>query len=308
MPDKPVIRVGCLRTADHLIAGVTKERLEKKDVDFSFFEMDLVVMNALEEVSDLLVKGEIDGAYVPLPFSMDLFRRGLDIKLLLFTNRGGGSIVKNKAACIKRVQGFKNKIILTPCLLSVQNMLLHKIFFSAGLTFGHGSEDQYDVLLEVVPSNIIAEMLENDSDNEIGGFVTQEPFGIKAIKYGDCEEFCKFDSLWQGHPDSVFVLRDSVIKNNPEHVRELVRAFIESGEIIAQSNDDNLRSYVETFFRHDRKIVNSLHLAIKGMFAKPKFLPDYSVMEIVQDYMVDQAGLMAGKIDIKKFIDAGFAE
>ena len=308
MPDKPVIRVGCLRTADHLIAGVTQERLEKKDIDFSSFKMDLVVMNALEEVSDSLVKGEIDGAFFPLPFAMELFRRGLDIRLLLFTNRGGGSIVKNKAACIKCVQDFKDKIILTPCLLSVQNMLLHKIFSSAGLTLGHGRENKYDVLLEVVPSNIMAEMLNNDSDNDIGGFVGQEPFSTQAVESGGCEEFCKFDSLWQGHPDSVFVFRGSGMKNYPEHIRELVYTFIESGGIIEQSNNDNLRSYAATFFRQDQKIEKDLLMKIKGMFDRSKLSPDYSVVEIVQNYMVEQAGLMAGKIDIKRFIDTSFTE
>ncbi|MCK5099920.1 MAG: ABC transporter substrate-binding protein [Desulfobacteraceae bacterium] len=308
MPEKSIIRVGCLRIADHFLAGAAQERLEKKEVELSSFEMHVVIMNAIEQVSESLLKGEIEGAFIPLPFAMELFRCGLEIKLLLFVNRGGGSIIKNNAACIKHIEDFKNKTILTPCLLSVQNMLLHKMFISAGLKLGAKREKEADVLLEVVPSNIVADVLENDSDNDIGGFVAPEPFGMQAIDTGTCKEVCKFESLWQDHPDSVFVLRDSVIKNNVEHVREIVSLFMETCKIIDQGDNDSLNLYAETFFRQDHAIVNRLFPGIRRMFKPGKCFPDYALIEIVQDYMINQAGFMSDKINIQEFIDTSFVE
>ena len=314
MPDGPAIRIGCLTIAEHFIAGITKERLEKKEIEFSSFEMHLVTMNAFEQISETLLKGEIDGAFIPLPMAMELFRTGLHITLLLFVNRGGGGFVKNNYAGIKHLEDFKNKTILTPCLLSVQNMLLHKMIFSAGLRLGNSRDNKADVLLEVVPSNIVPEVLKNDSDNDIGGFVAPEIFGIQAIGNGSCKEICRFESLWADHPDSVFVLKESVIKNNPEYVKELVHAFVEAGKIIGQGSDENLISYLRTFFDQphdftkDHGIVRNLMLKIRGMFASKKFCPDYSSIEIVQNYMVDQAGFMAEKIDIREFIDTSFTE
>ena len=314
MPGESVIRIGCLSITEHFIAGVTQERLEKKDVEFSNFAMHLVVMNAFEQISDRLLKGEIDGAFLPLPVAMELFRTGLKIRLLLFANRGGSVFIKNNYASIKHMEDFKNKTILTPCLLSVQNMLLHKMFFSTGLKLGNSRDNKADVLLEVVPSNIAAEVVENDSDNDIGGFVAPALFGLQAIKAGNCKEVCKFESLWQDYPDNVFVLKDSILNNNREYVQELVSAFIEAGEIIDKSDYDYLAPYAEAFlmkdnnFTIDHEIVHDLFIRIKGMFASEKLSPDYSVMEIVQDYMVDQFGFMAEKIDIRKFIDTSFTE
>ena len=306
MPGESVIRVGCLRIAEHFIAGVTQARSEKQDIGFSSFKMQLDILNATEQVADLLLKGEIDGAFLPLPFAMDLFRTGSEIKLLLFVHRRGSVFVKNRAACIKRIEDFKNKVILTPCLLSVQNMLLHKMFSSAGLKLGQAKDNNADVLMEVVPSNIVAEIIENDSDNDIGGFVAPEPFGIMAINTENCIEVFKFDSLWADYPNSVFVLKESVIQNTPEYVIELVNAFTEAGRIIDQGNDDCLISYAETFFKQEHEIVKSLFLKIKGMYAPVKLFPDYPVAEIVQNYMVDHAGLMLKKIDIEQFIDTSF--
>ncbi len=306
MPDKSVIRVGCLRIAEHFIAGVTQARSDKKDIGFSSFEMHLDILNTSDQLADSLLKGDIDGAFLPLPFALDLFSAGSEIKFLLFTNRGGGIFAKNNAAKIKHIADFKNKVILTPCLLSVQNMFLHKIFFSAGLKLGQAKDKNADVLIEVVPSNIVAEIIENDSDNEIGGFIAPEPFGILAINKGNCKEVCKFDSLWEDYPNNVFVLKESVINKTPEHVIELVNAFIEAGRIIDQDNDDHLISYGEKFFEQESEIVKSLFLKTKGMYAPKKLIPDCSVAEIVQDYMVDNTDLMDTKIDIEQFVDTGF--
>lgn len=306
MPDESIIRVGCLRIAEHFIAGVTQARSEKMDVGFSSFEMRLDILNATEQVADSLINEEIDGAFLPLPFALELFRTGLEIKLLLFANRGGGIFVKNNAASIKRIKDFKGKVILTPCLLSVQNILLHKIFSSVGLTLGQAKDNKADVLMEVVPSDIVAEIIENDSANNIGGFVAPEPYGIMANNAGNCKEMFKFDSLWADHPNSVFVLKDSVIENTPEYVIELVNAFIESGRIIDQGDDDYLTSYAETFFRQEHKIVKNLLLDAKGKYVSAKLFPDHSVAEIVQGYMVDNAGWMPAKIDVEQFIDINF--
>ncbi len=314
MPDEFVIRIGCLRIAEHFIAGVTQERLEKKEIELSSSGLDLITMNAFEQITDTLLKGEIDGAFMPLPVAMDLFSQGLKIKLLLFVNRGGGIFIKNNYAEIRHMEDFKNKTILTPCLLSVQNMLLHKMFFSAGLKLGNSRDNKADVLLEVVPSNIIAEVIENDSDHDIGGFVAPDAFGLQAIKAGDCKEVCTFDSLWPNHPDNVFVLKESVIKNNPEYVEELVHRFIEAGEIIDQSDDESMASSMRSFFGQNNdfieghEIVNDLIARIKGICAPEKFCPDYLVIEIAQNYMVDQFCVMAEKIKVRKFIDTRFAE
>ena len=301
MPDKPVIKIGCLRIAEHFIAGITFQRLKQKG---------LVIMNSFEQILDELLKGEIDGALLPMPFAMDLFRKGLEIKLILLVNRGGGRFLKNKHAGIRKIEDFRNKTILTPCFLSVQNMLLHKLFFSAGLKLGKSNDNNAEVLVEVVPSNIIAEVIESDSDNDIGGFVALEPFGVQAVETGNFKEVCKFNSLWKEHPDNVFVVKESAIKKNPEYVKELVNAFIDTCEIIKPSenhgDNDEILSDAEMFLMQEREIVLNLFKDIKGTIRPEMHVPDFTTAEIVQDYIVDQAGFMAAKINMEEFVDASF--
>ena len=277
--NKSVIRLGCLQNTDYSLAGVTKESLEE-ETRSSFFEMLLPDMHSFEQISDALKEGKIEGAFIPLPCAMDLYGSGLEIKLLFFANRGGGSITKNKDAGIKRIQDFKGKTILTPAFLSVQNMLLHKMLLSSGLRLGYSRDIENDVFLQVVPSNIIPEVVENDSDNDIGGFVVQEPFGTDAIKSKNYVELCKFNSLWADHPDNVFVLRESVVKDNPTETKDIVKAMIESGQKIDQ----------------------------KEIFSLSRFIPDSSVVEVVQDYMVEHTDFMSEKIDIENFIDTSFID
>jgi NitT/TauT family transport system substrate-binding protein len=307
--DEPVIKIGCSRIAEHFIAGVVKERLAKNDIGFSSFGLYIKPMNAFEQLSDALLAGEIEGAFLPLPFAMDLFRKGLDINLLMFVNRGGGVLIKNSSANIKRIEDFKNKTILTPCLLSVKNMLLHKMFFSSGLKLGnkHRGSDA-DIFLEAVPSNVVEEMINHDSDNDIGGFVAPEPFATMAIKKGNCKEVCELGSLWRYYPDNVFVLRKQMIDENRESVKEIVDLFFETGEMIDNGKNENLVQLAESFFIQDNEMVANLLLKMQGMFRSQKLIPDSSVIVKVQDYMVGQAGFVNEKIIIEDFISPSFTD
>ncbi len=299
MPDESVIRIGCLRIAEHFIAGLVQERLKTN-------KMHLVIMNAYEQFADLLFQGKIHGALLPLPFAMELFKKGLKIKLILFVNRGGGSFLKKTAANIKHIKGFKHKTILTPCLLSVQNMLLHKMFFSAGLNLGKTQDARADVFIEIVPSNIIPEIIDNDSDNDIGGFVASEPYRTLSLETGQYKEICNFKALWKDHPDSVFVLKESIIQEKSEDVQAIVNLFIESGQMIYQGDNNSIAPYGETFFIQQHKIIDTLLPDIVKMFKPEDLKPEYKMLSMIQDYMVDHAGFMTDKKEIKEFFDISF--
>ena len=306
MPKESVIRVGCLRIADHFIAGVTNSRAEKEDIGFSSFKLQLDIMDVTDQIVESLTKGEIAGAFLPLPFAMELFRTGLGIKLILFANKGGGIFVKNKSSAITSVKDFKDKVILTPCLLSVENILLHKMFLLAGLKLGLKKENGVDVILEKASTNMVPEIIENDSDNDIGGFVAPDPFAVEAANKKNCKEMFKFNSLWTDYPNSVFVIHESIIQDAPESVVELVNAFTEAGRIINKGEDKALTSYAEAFFKQDSETVKNMLTTAEGMHAPAKLTPDYSIVEIVQDYIVDEAGFMSNKIDILQFLDPSF--
>jgi len=283
MLDEFVARIGCLKIAEHFMAGDIQVRSGRKNNNASNIEADLQVMNSFEQISDSLTRGEIEGAFLPLPFALNFFRKGMNIQLLLLINGQGSAFFKNGSADIKKIEDFKGKIILTPCFLSVQNMLLHKMFFSAGLKLGSFRDVKADIFLEVVPENIMLEFVKNDSDNGVGGIVASEPFASQTVQIGDFKVLCKFDSLWAGHPDTAFVLKNFVIKDNLNYVERLIDSISRADYRIGQ----------------DEKNGGAL-LASTSSY--------YPSIKIVQNYMVEQAGFLPEKVNIKEFIDTKLIE
>ena len=82
MAGKPVIKIGHLKITDHLILGVTDLKLKKGMENFEHCSLQPVLKNGWNEVADDLSAGAIDGAFILAPTAMDIFKSGVDIKLL----------------------------------------------------------------------------------------------------------------------------------------------------------------------------------------------------------------------------------
>ncbi|MBU2451828.1 MAG: ABC transporter substrate-binding protein, partial [Proteobacteria bacterium] len=214
MKDNPCIRIGHLKIVDHLILGIADLHLKNNETNLIHSTLEPVAMNGWDQVCDGLTQGDIHGAFITVPLAMDLFSSGLDIKLLMFTHRSGSIIVKHKAPGINRLADFKDKTVLIPSELCIQNMLLHRLLSSAQLTFNAHDDISADVVREVANPFLMTEMLMNDQDNDIAGFAVEEPFGSQAILTGVAAKVCTSESLWKNHPCCAFVLKTSFLEHH----------------------------------------------------------------------------------------------
>ncbi len=83
MAEKPAIKIGYLKITDHFILGVTARKLQQRMETFQHCTLEPVVKNGWNEVADALSVKSLDGALVLAPTAMDLFKSGVDLKLLL---------------------------------------------------------------------------------------------------------------------------------------------------------------------------------------------------------------------------------
>ncbi|MCP4024164.1 MAG: ABC transporter substrate-binding protein [Desulfobacteraceae bacterium] len=302
MADHPRIRLGHLKIVDHLILGLVSNRVEKEDLKFSRFDLDTLAMNSWNQICDALNKDEINGAFITIPAALDLFASGLDIRLLMFTHRSGSILVRNSAAKIKHLADLKGKTMLVPYDLSVQHMLFHRFLASAGLTFGGVDNGNSDIFKEIANPFLMPEMIEKDPEGEIGGYFVAEPFGSQAVDTGLASPVCTSDSLWKDHPCCAFVLNRSTIDNFPDAIEELVKEFFNTGQMIQSHKDDQIVSAAQTFFEQNEKVTRHVLFETGLSFDPAKLMPDISAINIIQDYLVDEMGIMENKINLDDFI------
>ncbi len=307
MAEKPAIKIGYLKITDHLILGVTDLKLKKGMEKFEHCTLEPVVKNGWNEVADALSVKSLDGAMVLAPTAMDLFKSGVDLKLLLLTHKSGSILVKSKNANIEKIEDFAGKTVLIPYQLSVHNMLFHKLLSEKGLKPGRSNEEGIDVILEVVAPFQMPEAIEYDEDGEIGGFIVAEPFGSQVIAKGHGEEFYLSKDLWPNHPCCVFVMRNEVIEKHPEAIQEICDSFVKSGLAI-DAQPEPASVIGGDFLSQDKEVIRKVLTDPPDRILTGELFPVIEDLETIQKYMMDDMKILTSLIDMDKFVDTRFAK
>ncbi|MCD4721646.1 MAG: ABC transporter substrate-binding protein [Desulfobacula sp.] len=306
MKDNPCLRIGHLKIVDHLILGIADLQLKNNEINLSHSTLETLAMNSWEQVCDGLKEGDINSAFITAPLAMDLFAKGLDIRVLMFTHRSGSVIVKNKAAGINNIADFKGKTVLVPSELCIQNMLLHRLLSTVGLKLGPHDDINADVAGEVVNPFLMTELLMNDQDDDIAGFAVAEPFGSEAVDKGIVTKVCTSQSLWKDHPCCVFVLNKSFMGHYLEAVKEIISLFIQTGQRIENAKDDEILSMAHHFLGQKKKVIQQVLLETGIGFNPSLLIPDIEALNIIQNYMTDVMRVLKNKIDMNHFVDSTF--
>lgn len=306
MAEKPALKIGYLKITDHLILGVTDLKLKKGMETFEHCTLEPVVKNGWNEVADALSVKSLDGAMILAPTAMDLFKSGVDLKLLLLTHKSGSILVKNKNANIDKIEDFAGKTVLIPYQLSVHNMLFHKLLSEKGLKPGRATEEGIDVTLEVVAPFQMPEALEYDEEGEIGGFIVAEPFGSQVIAKGHGEEFCLSKDLWPNHPCCVFVMRNEIIEKYPEAIQEICNSFVKSG-LAVDAQPEPAAVIGGEFLSQDKDVIQKVLTTPPDRILTGELMPQVEDLETIQKYMMDEMKIMTSLVDMEKFVDTSFA-
>ncbi len=307
MAEKPVIKVGYLKITDHLILGVTDLKIKKGKETLDYCSLETVLKTGWMDVADALTDGSLDGAFVLAPTAMDLVKSGVDLKLVLFTHKSGSVLVKNPGAKIEKIEDFAGKFVLIPYQLSVHNMLFHKLLTEKGLKPGRSGEKGVDVFLEVMAPTMMPDVLKDDENGEIAGFIVAEPIGSQAIANGSGEEFFLSKDLWPGHPCCVFVVREEIIGKHPDAVQELTNSLVKSGLAI-DAKPSAAAVIGAAFLSQDKAVVERVLTEPKDRITTGELFPIIEDLAKIQDYMCDNMNIMKTKIDLEKFVDTRFAK
>jgi NitT/TauT family transport system substrate-binding protein len=302
MTDKPTLRIGHLPITDHLILGVTMDKLARGAESFQHGQIEPHPYRGWNPLADDLRKGTLDAACILAPLAMEFYHSGTPLRLLLQTHKSGSTLIKNKRANINTFGDFKGRSILIPHYLSVHHLLFDKLMRDQGLEVGAGK----DIIFDVVAPSDIPEILEWDEKGLVGGFIVAEPFGTQVVKAGYGEELAMSKEIWPDHPCCVLVVKDEFVQNHPDLVQELVSSLVESGKWI-MSNPTDAAQIGAKFLKQEENVLLSVLEDPRKRVTMDELLPVVEDFEFIQNYMTSKIDAMSAKIDLEKFVDTRFA-
>lgn len=306
MTHLPCVRIGHLRTFEHLLPVIAGHTLGQAGRMPTRLTLDFIVMNAWPPIRDGLLNGDIDGAFIPSPMAMDLFSRGLDIRIVMAAHRSDSLILKNRSIGIKTLDDFKGKTVLVPAELCLQTMLLHRLLSSTGLRFGTHDDPTADVVREIVPSCFMEAVVTADDDGDIAGWIAEEPFGSHAVQTGRAGIVCTTGHLWQNHPGSVLVLDASLMVNHAPAVDQLLSLFVETGRFLRDNPDHVLSFLTRTFPDQNEPDLRRLLSGTDTGSDPDRFIPDRDALSAIHNYMTAAMGTLERAIDLNRLTDPTF--
>lgn len=210
------LKIAYLPITDHLVLPLTYLKLVQTA---GGLPLQILRRGSWPEIVDAL-EDEADGALILAPLAIKLFNEGLPIKIIMATHRNGSALVLKKE--YETLDELAGRTVGIPHLHSIHNVLLYKALEEAQV--GYGS-----VEVRQDPPPLMPFFLQRGS---LDGFISAEPFPEVALNLGAGRiEFLSKD-VSPNHMCCVLVMRDEVLREQPEKVARLIKNFVEIGQHI----------------------------------------------------------------------------
>ena len=151
---------------------------------------------------------------------MVLREQGVPIKIVYLGHRDGSTLIVAKDSPAKSIADLRGKTFARPSRFSNQYLVITKLMADA-----HMAPDDIkfvDMAPPDMPSALAA--------GAIDAYFIGEPFAAKAEMAGTGRVLYYAKDIWPHFVSCVLVVRDELIAEHPEQVRDLVRGIAESGE------------------------------------------------------------------------------
>jgi len=76
MTEKTSIRVGHLKITDHLVLGITQDKIQKRQEPPKYLDLQLQSFGGWNPLATALREGKIDAACILAPLAMEIFPYG----------------------------------------------------------------------------------------------------------------------------------------------------------------------------------------------------------------------------------------
>lgn len=290
--DRRIITLGYMPVITNLSAPLLDQA--SKDVTAGSYRFVAMKFASFAEMAESLRHGHIDGAFVIAPLSIVLRQQGEDIKIVYIGNRHESTLVTRKDLNIKSLKDLEGKTIAVPIRYSGHNLALRRLLAEKAPLI--------DVnIVEMNPPDMAAAL----GANSLDGYFVGEPFAAKTLFAGKSQRLHYVEEIWDGFICNLLIVRQGLIKTEPNAVKALVTGAIRAG-LWAKEHTDDAAAIAAKYWNQPIDLVQYAMNTPPNRIIFDRFTPKQKEMQEMADLML-RFGLLETS-DIAGLIDASFAE
>lgn len=285
------LMVGYLPVTCHLTCPVTDFASKTTKTNTKF---DSMRFSEFPTVVEALKARKLDASFMLAPLAMVMRSQGVPIKIVYLGHRDGSTVIVPKSSTAKSLRDLKGKTFARPSKYSNQYLVITKLMEDQGMA--PGDINFVDMPPPDMPSALAA--------GAIDAYFIGEPHAAKAELNGTGRVLHFAKDIWPRFISCVLVVREELIEERPEVVRDLVRGIAESGEW-AEQNRLAAAKVAAPYFRQDQKLLEYVLTQPPDRVSYRHLTPTDQDMEMIHTYAL-KAGILQHPIDLTQLIDRRF--
>ncbi len=245
-------------------------------------------------VIESLKARKLDATFILAPLAMVLREQGVPIKIVYLGHRDGSTVMVAKDSPATRLRDLKGKTFARPSKYSNQYLVITKLMEDEGME--PGDINFVDLPPPDMPSALAA--------GAIDAYFIGEPHAAKAELNGTGRVLYHAKDIWPRFVSCVLVVREELINERPEVVRDLVRGIAESGEWVERNRLQAAR-IAAPYFRQDQKLLEYVLTQPPDRVSYRHLTPTDEDLEQIEKYALT-AGILRKPIDLSQLVDRRF--
>jgi NitT/TauT family transport system substrate-binding protein len=285
------LEVGYLPVTCHLTCPVTDFATKTTTTSTRFVSQRFTEFPTVVEA---LKARKIDATFILAPLAMVLREQGVPIHIVYLGHRDGSTVIVAKDSTAKSVRDLRGKTFARPSRFSNQYLVIAKLMQDEGM-----QPDEIN-FVDMPPPDMPSAL----AAHAIDAYFVGEPYAAKAELDGTGRVLYYAKDIWPHFISCVLVVRDELIRDHPEQVRDLVRGIAESGEW-AERNRLLAAKVAAPYFRQDQKLVEFVLTQPPDRVSYRMLTPTDEDMRQIMDVAI-HAGILKRPIDLRDLIDRRF--
>jgi NitT/TauT family transport system substrate-binding protein len=285
------LQVGYLPVTCHLTCPVTDFATKTTTTGTRFLSQRFTEFPTVVEA---LKARKINATFLLAPLAMVLREQGVPIHIVYLGHRDGSTVMVRKDSTARSVRDLRGKTFARPSKFSNQYLVITKLMEDEGMQPG-------DINFVDLPPPDMPSAL---ATGAIDAYFVGEPFAAKAELDGTGRVLYYAKDIWPRFVSCVLVVRDELIKEHPEEVRDLVRGIAESGEWVERNRLDAAK-IAAPYYRQDQKLLEYVLTQPPDRVSYRHLTPTDEDLQLIMKYAL-KAGILRKPIDLSDLVDRRF--
>ena len=287
------LAVGYLPVTCHLTCPVTDFATRTTTTSTRFLSRRF---SDFPTVVESLKTRKVDATFILAPLAMVLREQGVPIHIVYLGHRDGSTVIVPKSSPAQSLRDLKGKTFARPSKYSNQYLVITRLMEQEGL---QPDDIRFvDMAPPDMPSALAA--------GAIDAYFVGEPFAAKSEVAGTGRVLYYAKDIWPRFISCVLVVRDELIAEHPEIVRDLVRGVAESGEWAEHNRLAAARLVSRTeYYNQDPKLLEFVLTQPPDRVSYRLLTPSDDDLRTIMHYAI-KAGILHRPIELADLVDTRF--